>query len=431
MRVPGRCLYRGFLLLAVLLAHPWASLPGQDLTPSTTPAVFRRYSNHVSKIQVTENASGAKASLGSAFFVSNDGLVVTNYHVISELVHNPDRYHAELFDTQGASRPVTIAAIDVVHDLAVLRVDPRNDGFFSLNPVILEQGTRLYSLGHPHDLGLSIVEGTYNGLLQHTLYEKIHFTGSLNPGMSGGPSIDDQGRVVGVNVSTSGNQLSFLVPVDRAVVLLNDVRRPGYAVPEDFLAVAGRQLLAYQDIYLANLLSDSSATTVLGHYRLPTNPASFFNCWADASRLEDIPYEVVDHQCSTDDYVYISSNHFSGIVEFEHRLITSTELNRFRFFSLYSDQFRNLGGEMPASDEDVTPYRCDARTLDQQGLTMKVLFCVRRYRKLGMLYDAVVRVAVLRERNAGLLTTLTLSGVSYENAERVSRRYLEAIAWNP
>jgi serine protease Do len=414
-------------VLLLLLGPPIAH--AQEL--AGTPAIFRRYSDHVNKIQITENASGAKAELGSGFFVSADGLVITNYHVISQLVINPSRYHAELFDTRGTSRPVSIEAIDVVHDVAVLRTEPRGDGYFVLGPVSIDQGTRLYSLGHPHDLGLSIVEGTYNGTLQHTLYEKIHFTGALNPGMSGGPAIDDQGRVVGINVSTEGNEVSFLVPVDRAMSLLETVRQPGYRVPKDFQAVVGRQLLAYQDVYLAHLLVDSGSSTVLGHYRLPTNPAPFFNCWADANRSENLPYEVVDHQCSTDDYIYISSDHWSGTIEFEHRLITSNELNRFRFFSLYSDQFHLKSAMTPGSDEDVTPFRCESRIVDEHGLTMKVLFCIRRYRKLGGLYDAVLKAAVLGHRNTGLLTRLTLSGVSFENAERVARRYLGAIRWNP
>ncbi|MEO8201700.1 MAG: serine protease [Gemmatimonadota bacterium] len=424
--------WRSLLYAAVILnGAPVRPLGAQDPASSATPAIFRRYSDHVSKIQVSENASGAKSELGSGFFVSDDGLVITNYHVISKLVLNPDRYHAELFDTRGTTRAVTVVAIDVVHDLAVLRTEPHGDGFFNLIPVSTEQGTRLYSLGHPHDLGLSIVEGTYNGLLQHTLYQKIHFTGSLNPGMSGGPTIDDRGEVVGVNVSTAGNQLSFLVPVDRAMLLLRQAQNPDYSIPDNFLAVVAKQLLAYQDVYLATLLADSGETTVLGHYRLPTNPASFFNCWADADRNDDSPYEVVDHQCSTDDYVFISGEHSSGVVEFEHRLLSSKELNRFRFFSLFSDQFRMGGSLGPGDDEDVTPYRCESRPVNQHGLTMKVLFCVRRYRKMTGLYDAVVKAAVLGERDAGLLTTLNLSGVSFENAEMMARRYLGSITWNP
>jgi hypothetical protein len=57
------------------------------------------------------------------------------------------------------------------------------------------------------------------------------------------------------------------------------------------------------------------------------------------------------------------------------------------------------------------------------------VLCVRRYRKLGELYDAVLKVAVLGNRDSGLVSTLTLSGVSFENVDRLTSRYLERITW--
>lgn len=174
--------------------------------------VFRRFSEYVGKIEVSETGSGAKATLGSGFFVSPDGHMITNYHVISKLVHDPDRYRAELIGTDGAAHRVTVITVDAISDLALVRTTFRPKEHFALAPVTLAQGTRLYALGHPQDLGLSIVEGTYNGLFRHTLYPKIHFTGSLNPGMSGGPTISKRGDVVGINVSSEGNEISFLVP---------------------------------------------------------------------------------------------------------------------------------------------------------------------------------------------------------------------------
>ena len=53
----------------------------------------------------------------------------------------------------------------------------------------------------------------------------------------------------------------------------------------------------------------------------------------------------------------------------------------------------------------------------------------RAYRKLAGLYDAVIKAAVLGDREAGLVATLTLSGVSFENVERLTARFLERFAW--
>jgi hypothetical protein len=58
---------------------------------------------------------------------------------------------------------------------------------------------------------------------------------------------------------------------------------------------------------------------------------------------------------------------------------------------------------------------------------MRAVLCLRRYRKLGELYDAVLKVAVLGHGNVGLVSTLTLSGVTFDNVQKLSRRYLEHI----
>ncbi len=402
--------------------------PAQD-AGSATPTVFRRFAEQVVKLEVVEHGSGAKAELGSGFWVSADGRLVTNYHVISKLVHDPDRYHVEVVDRAGARRRGSVLAVDVVHDLAVVAVVHRPAAFLRLGPARIAQGQRLYSLGHPHDLGLSIVEGTYNGPLRHTLHERIHFTGSLNPGMSGGPAITGAGVVVGVNVATAGNQLSFLVPVDRAAALLAAQQRAAGRPADSLLTDVGRQLHGYQDEYVRTLFSGSDSTVVLGPYRLPTQPASFFNCWADAERDEDEPYEIVYHECSTDDYVFVSRDHSSGLLSIEHRLVTSAKLNRFRFAALYTNQFQEHAWAPEASKEDVTPFRCASRNVRRDSLTFRTVLCVRRYRKFAGLYDAVMRAAALGEVDRGLVTTLTLSGVSYANARLLVQRYLERIAW--
>ncbi|MGH7463354.1 MAG: S1 family peptidase, partial [Longimicrobiales bacterium] len=314
------------------------------------------------KIQVVESGSQAKAGLGSGFYVSDSGLVITNYHVVADLVHNPDRYRAELVVGATTSRDVSILAIDVVHDLAVLRTSVRPREYFALEPAAIRQGDRLYSLGHPNDLGLSIVEGTHNGLLQHTLYPKLHFTGSINPGMSGGPTITADGRVIGINVSTSGDQVSFLVPVERAVALTNSVRAANYQVPSSLIDDVGRQIKAYQEVYLKDLFAGQSKTVELGRYRVVTEPAPFFRCWGDATRRKELRYELADHSCSTDDYVYVAQGQQSGVVDLSHELVTSSQLSEARFFTLYSSIFES--DNTPAGEEEhVTSWRCSTRNV--------------------------------------------------------------------
>src|SRR4029077_10835207 len=103
---------------------------------------------------------------------------------------------------------------------AVLRLRRDRDG---ARPA---QGERLYSMGNPLDLGFTVNEGTYNGLVGRSYNERIHFTAALNPGMSGGPTVTAGGLVVGINVATrrDGQLISFLVPARFAATLLQRAR---------------------------------------------------------------------------------------------------------------------------------------------------------------------------------------------------------------
>ncbi len=405
-----------------LSAFAQSNLPTED--------VFSRFSNRVVKIEVQETGSKAKASIGSGFFVSGDGHLVTNYHVISQVVQHPDRYGASYFDGNDVPIPVEVLDVDVAHDLAVVKADTVSPAFFQLEPVDAPQGLRLYSMGHPLDLGLNIVEGTYNGFLTHALDERINFTGSLNPGMSGGPAITADGRVIGINVSTAGEQVSFLVPIKWAMTLSAHTGMPGFERASSLLSTVRDQIFEYQKHYVSVLLASSPPTVQLGSFVLPTEPAAFFDCWADAYREDSATYETVDHQCSTDDYIFVSDELVSGQLWFYHRLLTSEELNRFQFASLYTSDFQQTYHGMGGSESELTRFRCHTDTVRQNELTFKTVFCLRGYRKLESLYDLVFKAAVVGHPHTGLETALMASGVSYDNAEALVRWYMDTISWS-
>ena len=401
----------------------------------TTVGVFDRYAAAVVKIEVSETGSGAKGIIGSGFFVGDGTRLVTNYHVVSRLVHESERYVARIVDAEDRQQDARLVALDVLHDLAVLAVDSAGPARLAVAAVAPAQGTRLYALGFPHDIGLTIVEGTYNGQAEHSLYGRFHFTGSLNPGMSGGPAIDDAGAVVGVNVATAGNQVSFLVPLDAVTELLaagGDVGGdPETEDPTPFLEIVERQLLRHQDTYHGDSLVASGKSVRLGPYELPTEPAPFFNCWADADRDGDMLYEVVLHECTTDDELFVSEAHRSGIVGFRHRLVTTETLNRFRFYSLLTDFYDDSYGWRSNDEDEVTSFACESGFVAQNGLALRVAFCARRYKKLDRLHDIFLRAVSLGEARSALETTLILSGVTLDKGRELTRSYLEAIRWRP
>ena len=424
-------------LFAIFLALDAAgsALPAQapqdaeeEAPRSATTTVFARYASRILKIQTVEIGSAAKVSTGTGFFVTVDGRMMTNYHVISEWIHEPANHRIEVLDTEGKPTVARVVAIDVVSDLAVLETGLSTPAHFTLSSVALLQGERLYSLGHPGDLGLSIVEGTYNGFLQHTLYSKIHFTGSINPGMSGGPTITERGRVVGVNVSTMGEQRSFLVPQERAAALLARVLAAGFAPPDSFLPVVAAQMRAFQDEYLAGMFEGKVEQVAVGAFNVPTEPKPIFRCWGNADRDAEDLVETLEHWCSTDDDIYIASRQSAGVIELHHQVFRATRVGAMRFTAFVQDYFAsdNTPG---GSEEHVTEWRCVTRNVRTEAATMRVVYCLRGLRKLGGLYDAVVKLAVLGDGSTALLSTLTLTGVSADNAERLAARWLELVSW--
>lgn len=409
-----------------LLAVPATA---QDAPTGETAVVFQRYSPRVPKIEVLESSTGEKAVTGSGFFIDRAGHLITNYHVISQIVAHPDRYRAELIDAAGDRREVRILRLDVIHDLALLATTPRGDVPLAIADRLPAQGHRLFSLGHPLELGITIVEGTYNGLMAHALTPRIHLTGALNPGMSGGPTIDATGQVIGVNVATEGNEVSFLVPASAVRAIIETAEAARWSPEPGLLAEVGRQLREYSDAYLATMFTGDVPHTTLGGVELPTRAARFFNCWADADREPGRPWNGVQHFCTSDDLVFLSEDLWAGVLEFSHTLITSDELSSPRFYAAYQTQFEQDVEDLGGNDEDLSPYRCETRNVTQGGAAWRTVYCLRAYRRLPGLYDALFKAAQLGRGDVGVMTRLTLSGVTAPAAERTVRRYFARIRW--
>lgn len=408
-------------MLGTAVAGHAATLDGSQLS--------RRYAPAVVQVRIINPASGSKTAIGSGFVVAADGRIATNFHVVSEVVHHADRYRAELVRSDGSATPLAILGVDVVHDLAILHAAAAPAPPLLLDTGSIAHGTRMYAMGNPFDLGFTIVEGTYNGLIERSIYERIHFTGSINPGMSGGPAITATGRVVGVNVATKGQQVGFLVPVKYLARLLASTDPARVPRSEELLVAVRDQLLANQDAYVQQILATPVEELPLGRYRVPTQLAPFMRCWGDTEHEQDWLYEVVRHGCSTEDDLYVSQHQRSGEIDYRHELVQARGLGMLRFFSLYEERFAASAMDLQADVEDVTPFQCHSDFIDVHGMTLKGVLCLRAYRKLEGLYDVVLKGATLRERDAGVTTELIVSGVSFENALRLARHYLGSVSW--
>ncbi len=411
------------LLVCMLLGLVCQATPAHA---TETQDVFKRFQDRIVQIRILETSSGSRVALGSGFSVSRTGEIVTNYHVISELVYKPQQYRAEIVYFDGLTSPLKLLNFDAVRDLAIVSGNTQSP-FFDLYAAPLQQGTRVYSIGIPLDLGFTIVEGTYNGLLENSQYERIHFTGSINHGMSGGPAILDDGRVIGVNVATAGNQVSFLVPAKFVIALLQQTHSEANAMP--LLEKLAAQLQENQKQFMTQLLAGSMDTVNLGPYLLPSKIAPYLKCWGDTDRNPDDLFEHLSHFCSSGDDLYVSDSQRIRFLRISHDYLSSQELGLRRFYNLYQWYFAENDGHFSAGKEDVTKFSCQTDFVKHADLTMRTVLCMRSYKKLPGLYDAVLKVATLDNERRGVLSTVELGGVSYDNATLFLRKYLEGISW--
>lgn len=242
----------GHLLCGVLLAG-LIGLPvlAQQIGDRAT-RLFEVHNAAVVQLRVIDLASGDKSSIGSGFQIDSGGRIVSNYHVVSDYVLAPDRYRLEYIDAGGERGGLSLVDVDVVHDLALLWTAAPLPSSLRLGKSNLAQGERVFSLGNPFDLAMTIVEGTFNGYVASSRFRRILLAATLNPGMSGGPALDADGAVIGINVAHGAEQISFLVPVESLQDLLD--RQPGADLSKDLDKHITASLLAEQDQYYRDLV---------------------------------------------------------------------------------------------------------------------------------------------------------------------------------
>lgn len=398
---------------------------------SGTHSLFEQIRGSVAQIRVLLGSSDSHSATGTGFVVGDDGLIVTNYHVIADKALEPDVYRLEFVLPGGRRGSLQIVAIDVLNDLAVVKGDTGPVKALGFRTRPLAKGDGGISLGYPLSQGLTVVEGIYNGRSEELYYERIHFTGAINSGMSGGPAVDSAGRVFGVNVATHrrGQLVSFLVPAAFAAKLLARARALSAPPPTNFRRDVGAQLKAH-DRALQKALEGPLPTQRLGPLIVPARMGTFMQCGAGTEREKERPYTVNSYYCYTLSWLYVDPKLQTGMVLFRHRVLSSLELGPLRFAHVQERQFRETVSNDYTSRKHHTGYACQDRILALQGVRAKVAQCLRRYKLFDGLYDMVLKVATLGESSLALHSELQMDGVSYEHAVDLSRRFLEAIRWS-
>lgn len=175
--------------------------------------------------------------LGSGFIVSADGLIVTNNHVVEQA----DEIKVKLAD--GRELDATVVGTDPPTDLALLRIDAKGQKLHVAqlgSSDAIEVGDWVLAIGNPFGLPRTVSAGIVSavgradvGILDFEDF--IQTDAAVNLGNSGGPLVDLDGRVIGINTaiaSTSGGNIgiAFAIPVDMAKDVIRQLSENGKVV---------------------------------------------------------------------------------------------------------------------------------------------------------------------------------------------------------
>ncbi len=407
-------------------------------------AVFADVRPALLQIRTLVGAGDQQSSIGSGFLVSGQGLAITNYHVVSQYALEPETYQLQYSTPDGHRGKVQLLAIDVIADLALVKLDQEVDHWLEFDERALVDGTpqgeRLYAIGNPLDLGFTIVEGTHNGLVEKSYIERVHFSGAMNAGMSGGPTLTGERRIAGINVARmgGGQLVSFLVPPRHAQAMLAENHDASPMSLKDVRAEITAQLLNWQEGLYAAVAEGDTRHADHGRYRVQEPELSWLSCWAGTNAHDrPRPLALVENsRCSLSSGVFIANNLHTGQLQVFHAHVRSEELNSWQFASFVSRLYATRDLTRFSSGSRLTQARChDSFVRDQggeaDGPLLRAVWCARAYREFDGLFD--VDVSTVTQDNSGeaLVSQLSMKGVSYANALQQARRFIGSITWAP
>ncbi|MEM2144951.1 MAG: trypsin-like peptidase domain-containing protein [Candidatus Jordarchaeaceae archaeon] len=156
---------------------------------------------------------------GTGFFITSDGHILTNYHVIDNWQEISVMTYSENWYT------ARVIAYDTTRDLALLKIDTygRYEPLKLAKTNSIKVGDRVVAIGHPYELSNTLTSGIVSSIRKMDGVEYIQTDVAINPGNSGGPLLNMNCEVVGVNTGGLKNSqgLNFAVSVVEVVNFLN------------------------------------------------------------------------------------------------------------------------------------------------------------------------------------------------------------------
>ncbi|MBR9701975.1 trypsin-like serine protease [Candidatus Pacearchaeota archaeon] len=161
-------------------------------------------------------------SQGTGFIIDSEGYIITNYHVMK------DAKSAGIFTYDGGTHAVRLIGKNEQMDLALLKIEGNFDELKLDDSDDIEIGEKVIAIGNPLGLQFSVSEGIVSAVNRpgpNNIEAYIQTDAALNPGNSGGPLINKQGEVIGINNFKigSGENLGFALESNYIEDVVNEI----------------------------------------------------------------------------------------------------------------------------------------------------------------------------------------------------------------
>lgn len=227
-------------------------------------------------LKVEKGVGRSDRVIGSGFFIDPSGYIVTNYHVIQSEVDPEYEGYSRLYikvsnsSGQASARiPAKVIGWDPLFDLALLKTEIKPEAVFAFgSSADLKIGSKVYAIGSPVGLEQTLTSGIVSARNRQlfALGSALQIDVPVNPGNSGGPLIDESGRVQAIVFAGLSDYegLNFAIPVELLQAVLPSLYEGG-KVPHTWAGGYGRTVegFAGQDIKGVQLV-----------YAIPGSPAS-------------------------------------------------------------------------------------------------------------------------------------------------------------
>jgi len=393
---------------------------------------------------ITYDLDGNLSNIGSGFFISKGGILVTNHHVLA------GAYKAVIKTSKGSQYPVAaVLAENQLADLVKVRIDIPHD---LVTPIVLSAqdpaiADRVVVIGSPLGLDQTVSEGIISAIREISANSKVfQLTAPISPGSSGSPALNLRGEVVGVATfqMAKGQNLNFAISIKALKTLTDKATTPSIAEWTIRNSQQGPALAA-------SLCSKGVQFTIQGEYlealtyfkqaaeASPDDPVVWYglgSCYVGLGQ-PDAAIEAYKRPIAAnpDNAMahFVLAMYYKAIAKYQRALQSLLEVIRINPSSVQARfELGRVYGKLERTEEEIDSFQ---KILETNPNHVQTLFGMgQALGRLGRHDEAVVlfnRASAMEPDNALIYFNI---GVTYHHMEQPAneiRAYTRAIRANP